>query len=550
MADPAGLLRDILVILAAAVVVVSIAERVRLGPILGYLIAGVAIGPAALGLISDLDAPRALSELGVVFLLFTVGLELPLERLRLMPRAIYVLGCVQVLATALVVAGIAYLLGQSAPSSIAIGCVLSLSSTAIVLRLLSDRAELRTRIGRVALGILIMQDLAVAPLLVLLPAIKGTWSEIGVSLGLSLVRGALATGLILGFGRLALRPLMNAVAASKSPEIFAALTLLIVLAASALTHAFGLSMAFGALLAGMVLADTAYRHQVAAEISPFRGLLLGLFFMTVGMLLDADQLRAQWPMVLGVVTGLLGLKAAIIFALARGRLLPPSAALRLGLMLAQGGEFAFVLLLLARKEALLDENLAQLISVSVILSMMATPLLAAAGRKLAPKIARQGEIDQDALPRLTGEIAGHVVIAGYGRIGAGVARRLDERAIRWVAIDTDPNLVVGGRKAGKPVYYGDADRIEILEALGLADAIGVVVAISDQERAIQMVALVHYILPQLPILARAYDEDHAEALMKAGAHEAVPEPSPLTEMITERLMARLEGALAQPINRG
>ncbi len=548
MADPANFLRDILVILAAAVIGVSLSERARLGPVVGYLLAGLAIGPAMLGLVSDLAAPQALAELGVVFLLFTVGLELPVERLRLMPRGIFLLGSLQILLTALVLGLIAWLLGQTLLASITIGFTLSLSSTAIVLRILSDRNELQTRMGRVALGILIMQDLAVAPLLVLLPALKGTWGEIGAGLGLSLIKGMLAAGLILGFGRLALRPMMNAVAASKSPEIFAALTLLIVLAAGVLAHSFGLSMAFGALMAGMLLADTAYRHQVAAEIGPFRGLLLGLFFMTVGMLLDPALVEARWPLVLALVLGLVAIKAVIVFLLCNSLALAPSASMRLGLILAQGGEFAFVLLLMARQETLISTDLAQAIGVSVVLSMMATPFLAMAGRRMAPKLATRTEIAADALPHYSGEVRRHVIIAGYGRIGAAVARHLSKRGIDWVAIDTDPVLVNRARREGHKVFYGAADRIEILEALGLAEARGVVVAISDQERAVQMVALVHYVLPGIPLLARAYDEEHAEHLITAGANVAVPEPSPLGDMLAGELLALMGEEKAAAVN--
>jgi len=548
MGEPALLLRDILIILAAAVVAVSLAERARVGAVVGYLLSGLIIGPAVLGLISDVAAPQALAELGVVFLLFTVGLELPIERVRLMPRGIYILGGLQIGVTAFVIAAVAMALGQSPTSAIAIGFVLSLSSTAIVLRLLSDRNELRTQVGRAALGVLIMQDLAVAPLLVLLPALKGTMTQIGAGIGLSLIKGVLVTSIILGFGRVALRPLMNIVAATRITEIFAALTLLLVLAASALTHAFGLSMAFGALLAGMLLADTAYRHQVAAEINPFRGLLLGLFFMTVGMLLDPVVIEERWPEVAAMVIGLMAIKAAVVFAISNKRALSFSNAMRLCLLLSQGGEFAFVLLLMAQEEALISTDLAQTISVSVVLSMMATPLVIEGGRRLAANITLRSEVPEEALPSLRGDVIDHVIIAGYGRIGAAVSKQLTERGMQWVAIDTDPSLVDRARREAKPVFYGDADRVEILEALGLAEAKGVVVAISDQKRATQLVALVHYILPGIPVLARAYDDEHASDLIAAGANIAVPEPSPLSDMITEKLLKMIEDTEGSDVN--
>ncbi len=308
-----GTFIDTLVILTAAVVGASLAERLKLRSIIGYLAAGLLIGPAFLDLIRDVHAPQALAELGIVFLLFTVGLELPLERLRQLPRAMFMLGGLQVLVTTALLAGICMLLGLGGPASVAIGAALSLSSTAIVLRLLAERREMHSRFGRGALGILMTQDLVVGPLLVLIPALRGTPLEMAQAVGFSIIKAVVVTMLILGIGRIALRPLMNAVAATHSKEIFAALTLLIVLAAGAVTHTAGLSMAFGALLAGMLLADTAYRHQVAAEIEPFRGLLLGLFFMTVGMLLEPDLLPRHGLEILLMLAGLLAIKGIVIF---------------------------------------------------------------------------------------------------------------------------------------------------------------------------------------------------------------------------------------------
>jgi CPA2 family monovalent cation:H+ antiporter-2 len=537
-----GIFIDTLVILTAAVIGASVAERLKLGPIVGYLAAGLIIGPAFLDLIRDVHAPQALAELGIVFLLFTVGLELPMERLRQLPRGMFVLGAAQVLATAALLSGICLWLGLGFPASVAIGSALSLSSTAIVLRLLSERRELHTRLGRGALGVLMTQDLAVGPLLVLIPALRGTPLAMAQAVGFSIIKAAVVTMLILGIGRIVLRPMMNAVAATHSSEIFAALSLLIVLTAAAVTDLAGLSMAFGALLAGMLLADTAYRHQVAAEIQPFRGLLLGLFFMTVGMLLDTELLPRHGLEILLMLAGLLLLKGVVIFLLCWRLFLAPAASMRLGLLLAQGGEFAFVLFALAGREELLSPVLQQELTIVVVLSMMATPFLALAGERLAPGIARRTEVSDDALPRLPGGIESHVIIAGFGRIGAAVAERLSKADIPWVATDTDPNSVNRARRAGLPVYYGDASRIEVMEALGLADARAMVIAINDAEKAIQLVALVHYVLPETLILSRAFDDEHAQELRKAGATLTVPEPSSIGDTMAQSLLA----ALASP----
>ena len=530
---------DTLVILTAAVVGASLAERLKFGPIVGYLAAGLIIGPAFLDVIRDVKAPQALAELGIVFLLFTVGLELPMERLRQLPRAMFVLGGAQVLVTTALLAGICLLLGLDFPGSVAIGAALSLSSTAIVLRLLAERREMHTRFGRGGLGILMTQDLTVGPLLVLIPALRGTPLEMAEAVGLSILKAAAVTMLILGIGRFALRPVMNAVAASHSSEIFAALSLLIVLAAGAVTQLAGLSMAFGALLAGMLLADTAYRHQVAAEIEPFRGLLLGLFFMTVGMLLDTELLPRHGLEILLMLAGLLLLKGTVIFLLCWRLFMKPAGSLRLGLLLAQGGEFAFVLFALSGREQLLSPVLQQELTIVVVLSMMATPLLALMGERLAPGIARRTEVAEDSLPFLPEGLHDHIIVAGFGRIGAAVADRMKQAGIPWVAIDSDPNNVNRARRSGLPVYYGDAGRIEVMEALGLADAKGLVIAINNAEKAVQLVALVHYVLPEMLVLSRAFDDEHAEELRKAGATLTVPEPSSIGDTMADSLLAAL-----------
>jgi CPA2 family monovalent cation:H+ antiporter-2 len=531
---------DTLIILTAAVIGASVAERLNLGSIIGYLAAGLLIGPAMLNLIQDVQAPQALAELGIVFLLFTVGLELPIERLRQLPKTMFVLGGLQMAVTTTLLAGVGLLFGASVPGAIALGLALSLSSTAIALRLLAERRELHSRLGRGALGILMTQDLAVGPLLVLIPALRGTPLEMSQAIGLSLLKGAAVTMLILGIGRFALRPLMNLVAASHSSEIFAALTLLIVLAAGAVTHTAGLSMAFGALLAGMLLADTAYRHQVAAEIEPFRGLLLGLFFMTVGMLLDTELLPQHGVEILLMLVLVVVIKGAVIFFLAWRMFLPLAGAMRLGLLLFQGGEFAFVLFALAGREQMISPLVQQELTIVVVLSMIATPFLAMLGRRWAPRLASKNEIAADALPQLSGEIHHHVIIAGFGRIGRAVAERLGEAGIPWVAADSDPGNVNNARRQGKPVYYGDAGRIEVMEALGLADAKAIVIAINDAEKAVQLAALVHYVLPETLILTRAYDENHAAELRAAGAHLTVPEPSSIGDTMAEALLKALK----------
>lgn len=490
---------------------------------------------------SDVETARGLAELGVAFLLFTVGLELPINRLRVMPRAIYVLGVAQIAITGVVIAAVAMLLlGLEIRIAIVVGLSLSLSSTAIVLPLLVERRELSSRFGRGIFGILMLQDLAVGPLLVVLPSLRGDAEDITSALGLSLAKALIAAVVILGVGRLVLRPLMVIIAATRVREIFAALTLLIVIAAAMATHWAGLSMALGALLAGVLLADSAFRHQVAAEIEPFRGLLLGLFFMTIGMLLQTDQLAAHWLSIVLLVPCLIIVKALILFPLARWLLLSTGPALRLALVMAQGGEFALVLFGEALRFNLLPGGLQQSLVISVTISMMLTPALAWLADKVVPKIGKRSELAQADLATAAPAYAQHVILAGYGRVGRTVAARLKARGIPWIAIDNDPYRVARERRAGHPVYFGAADRIEILESVGLAEAQALVIAIDNPKSALQLAALVHYILPEMLVVARAYDDAHAAELRAAGVDIAIPEPSPISDRIADAVLERID----------
>ena len=415
------------------------------------------------------------------------------------------------------------------------GGALALSSTAIVLRLLSDRHELNSRFGRAAFGILIMQDLVVGPLIVGVLALGQGPNSVAAALGLAFLKAILAMVLILGVGRLALRPIFAPVAAARRPEIFAALTLLVVLAAGIATQTAGLSMAFGALLAGMLVAESPYRHQVAVEIQPFRGLLLGLFFMTVGMSLDVAVLRQHVMTILLLTVALVAGKSLVLAGIARLAMLPIGQSLRLGLLLSQGGEFAFVLLGVGFGERLLTLDDRQQLVVVVILSMMLTPLLAEAGRLLAPRIEQRTYGRGEPAPDRAG-LKDHVIIAGYGRVGRAVAQRLTAAGVTWVALDLDPHRVTQARRQGLQVHFGDADRPEILEAFAVERARAVVVAVDNPKVALQLTALLHYVLPQIPILARAYDEAHAAELERAGAAHVIPEPAPIGAKIAELVL--------------
>lgn len=519
----AGYLMEVIVILLAAVIGVLATLRLRLGSVLGYLVAGIAIGPSGLGLIHNLDTIGALAEFGVVFLLFTIGLELPLERLKVMSLSVYALGAAQVFVTALAIAGIAVAAGVPPIAAAVIGGGLALSSTAIVLQILSERGEMTSRFGRAAFAVLLVQDLAVAPFLVVVVALGQGVDAVPAALGLAALKMIVAVIVLLGAGRIVLRHVFWPVAEIRNPEVFAAMTLFVVLATGMATQLAGMSMAFGAFMAGMLLAETTYRHQVGAVILPFRGLLLGLFFVTVGMSVDLALALDQIVLILALLVGLLLGKAVIMVILGLIGGLGGAAALRLSIILAEGGEFAFVLLGAGMLGGVLDRETGQILLVVVGLSLIATPFLAQLGAWVAGRMEAAGAVEVGEEALVTESRADHVVIAGFGRVGSAVAARLQAANIPFVAVDMDPHRIAQARSSSLPVYYGDITRPEILAALNIETARSIVVTVNDPAITSQLVALVSYIFPDLRVYARARDDVHAAELRKMGAHIVVPE---------------------------
>jgi CPA2 family monovalent cation:H+ antiporter-2 len=512
MPDP-GYLVPVIVILLAAVVSVLLFQRLQLGSILGYLVAGAAIGPTGLALVADVETTRTLAELGVVFLLFTVGLELPFERIKVMRGRTFALGAAQVMVTSAAIAAVALLAGTGVAGSVVIGAGLALSSTAIVLRLLAERGDITTQLGRSAFAVLLVQDLAVGPFLVCVLALSQA-TPVLPALGFAALKAIIAVLAILGVGRIVLRHVFWPVAEIREPEIFAALTLLVVLCSALFTKLAGLSMAFGAFLAGMLLAETHYRHQVGAVIQPFRGLLLGLFFMTVGMSIDLELTLRQGGAIASIVVALLVGKALLLAGLARMFGAAPAQSLHLGVLLAQGGEFAFVLLGAGMAGGALPAALGQVLLVAVGISMVATPFLARFGLAIARRVERAEMPGLDAIASETEELRDHVVIAGFGRVGSSVATGLENSGVPFVAVDLDPHRVAQARQRGLPVFYGEVTRPEILDALHVERANTLVVAVDDPQTATQLVAVVCYIFPDLKVYARARDDAHARELEK------------------------------------
>jgi CPA2 family monovalent cation:H+ antiporter-2 len=517
-----GPINDVLVILAAAIVCVAVFQRLKVTPVLGYLVAGIAIGPYAAGLIHDTEGTELLAEFGVIFLLFTIGLDLPLQRLIALRHYIFGLGLLQVAITSAVIGGIAYGVGLSAPEALVLGGALALSSTATVLQLLVERREVAERHGRLSVAVLLFQDLAVVPLLALLPILAGGSTNIVAALGLAGVKALAAVGIILVVGRLVLRPIYRVIAETRNAEIFAATNLLLVLFTGWATAQAGMSMALGAFLAGLLLADTEYRHQIEADIQPFRGLFLGLFFITVGMHIDLGRIVQDWALILGLALALLGGKAAILFALVRVFGQDNRMSMRVALLLAQGGEFAFVILGLGMQLGVVGGSVGQTLLAVVALSMASTPLFAWAGaRFFAAKV--EPETSEDALAQATGELENHILVAGFGRVGWTICKVLERNGVPFVALDVDMERVKRGRADGLPVYFGDASRIEVLRAAGLERAQAAVITLDQPGLAERAVAVLRGHASRFPIVARARDGEHRRRLENAGASAVVSE---------------------------
>ncbi len=503
------------VFLAAAVAIVPISRRLGLGSVLGYLGAGMLIGPQALNLAGDVDSILHFAEYGVVLLLFIIGLELQPSRLWVLRRSVFGLGSAQLLATTLPLALAAHALGLAWPAALITGFGLAMSSTAFALQLLAERQQLTTHHGRAAFAILLFQDLAVIPLLALLPLLAPAAADGGQSTALAgMLKAAAMLALVVLGGRYLLRPILRVVAATRIHELFTAMTLLVVVATSLAMQYAGLSLALGAFMAGVLLADSEYRHELEADIEPFKGLLLGLFFIAVGASVNLGLLTAQPLAVLALVAGLLATKGLVLFALARLAGQRADSARQLGLTLSQGGEFAFVIFTAAVGAQLMPRAIAELLVLTVSLSMVATPLLLAAhDRLLAPWLrAREQPAPFDTID----DPGNPVIIAGFGRVGQIVARILRARKIGFTALESNAEQVDFVRRFGSKTYYGDPARLELLRAARAGQARLFVLAIEDVEHSLRTAETVRRHFPDLKIIARARNRQHVYRLMKLG----------------------------------
>jgi CPA2 family monovalent cation:H+ antiporter-2 len=516
---------EALFLLLGTVLLVPFARRLGTSSVLAYLAIGAVLGPGALGLVGESPAIELLAELGVVFLLFDVGLELSFDRLRAMRREVFGFGSAQILVTGGVLVALLLALGVPLEAALVLGGALALSSTAFVLRLLDDRGESGARHGRLALAVLLMQDLAIVPLIALTVALADQDASLAFALGAAALKTVLGIGLTFALGRLVLRPTFKIVAGTRDPELSTAATLLVVVGTGYLVSLLGVSMALGAFLAGLMLSETEFRHQVEADVRPFRGLLFGLFFVSVGLAIDPLALAGMWRELLASTFLLVAVKAAVLFALARLFRVERGTAARLSGYLTQGSEFAFVLVGMALALGLVDAQLAGLATAVVVLSMSLTPLSAWLGNRvalrLAPVVVAPDETERVAAHGR--DLAGHVVLAGFGRVGQTVARVLSEAGRPYVAIERDVRWVSGARAHDMPVFLGDANRLGVLRAAGVERAAAAVITIDDHAAASHLVAALHEVRPDLPVFVRARDLDHQVELERFGATAVVPE---------------------------
>ena len=549
---------DALVVLGTAGILVPIVSRLGFSPTLGYLVAGAILGPLGLGsfirqvpilywfTVGEAKNVEGIAELGVVFLLFLIGLELSFQRLLTMRRYVFGLGGLQVLLTTAAIAAVAMSMGQKPADAVIIGSCLSLSSTAIVLELLSKQERLTTGVGRASFSVLLAQDLAVIPILVFISIMGGGRGQsVLASLAGALISAVLALSAIVLFGRVLLRPLFRIVATTRSRDLFIATVLFVIVGAGVVANQAGLSMALGAFVAGLLLAETEYRKAIEATVAPFKSLLLGIFFFTVGMEIDYRELVHDPAPLFGGVAALIAIKALIVIALCKLFRLSWPVAVETGLLLGPGGEFAFVAVGMASAASLLDLRIVSFTLALTSVTMVLTPLLSFVGRRFAASL-RAGGAAPGALVARPPGAENHAIVVGYGRVGKVVCALLKEHGIPYIAADMDAIAVTHDRREGHDVFYGDAADPTFLDACGLAKAAGVVITIHTQRAIDEVVQHVRAMRPDVLIVSRARDAAHASHLYRLGATDAVPETIEASLQLSEAALIGF-GKAAGPI---
>jgi len=515
---------DIIILLSAAVFAVPLFQSLGLGAIPGFLVAGIVLGPSGLGYIENHDEIAHFAELGVVLLLFVIGIEINPSRLWKMKAFVLGLGSLQVLITGGVITLIAHeVLNSSWKISLLIGLALALSSTAFVLQLLTERKLLSSTYGKPAVAVLLLQDLAVVPLLAFVSLIATPELTVAEDFFLALAEALTILVLIIVIARYVLNPLFNLLVRFGSPEIFTASALLLVLGSALAMENIGLSMAMGAFIAGLLIADSSYRHQIIAEIQPFRGLLLGLFFMSMGMALNLNRFLETPLTLLAIVFALIIVKFIVLWPLLRLFHIKRNTSISIALLLAQGGEFALVLFALAKGTGLLDEVLFQYLLIIVLLSMLATPVLEKIAYRIYSTSRNKLTVKDNIDIAKTESRSSHVILVGFGRMGHRIGSIMESMDVPYVAIDCDVSIVDRERTEGKSVYFGDAQRPEVLRAAGVTEALLVIVSIDDFEATERVVSSLHSAFPDIPVFARGHDLNKCHDLIALGAHSTVSE---------------------------
>ena len=544
-----GTLPIILMLLGASVVSVILFRRLNLPPILGYLLVGTLIGPHALDLIEGFSGAHYLAEFGIVFLMFSIGLEFSLPKLFAMKRIVFGLGFLQVLVTLAVVLGAAEVAGLNWQAGVALGGVLAMSSTAILSKLLSERLELDAAHGREVIGVLLFQDLAVVPFIVLIPAFSETPEKMALMLGIALLKAMLMLSVVFFLGKNLLSKWFFIVARSKSAELFVLNVLFITLGLAHLTELAGLSLALGAFLAGMLISETEYRHQVEEDIKPFRDVLMGLFFVTVGMMLDVPMVMSHLLLVLATLAALLIVKFGLVFSLSRLFGSFTGAAMRSGLWLCAGGEFGFVLLSDIRRYEVAPSMVVQIVLAALVISMLLAPIIVHHSDRLVLRFAASEwlmrSLQLTTLAARTLSTEKHAVICGFGRSGQHLARFMAHEGVSYVALDLDPDRVREAAAAGENVVYGNATRRETLVAAGISRASVLIVSFVDLRAAELVLSHARELAPELPVVVRTLDEKDFGVLQRAGAAEVVPETLEAAMMLASHALIHA----GVPINR-
>lgn len=538
------LLLQIVLLLALAVIIVSVSRRLHFPPILSYIIVGIIVGPFGFAFIEKEENITLLAELGIVFLLFSIGLEFSLSQMMAMRKLVFGLGSVQVLTTFAVFFGLSSLIGLDTTTSIVVASAFALSSTAIVIKQLTEQSEIQSRHGRAAVGILIFQDIMAIPLLILIPALAmsgGGGDALSTTLAIAFLKGILIVVIMHFIGRYLLRPLFHEVASAKSSELFTLTVLLVALSAAAMTEEMGLSMTLGAFLAGMMLGETEYRHQIESDIRPFQDILLGLFFVTVGMLISLDILIEHFWTVIAITISIMILKFLIIFGSARLFKKEAGVATRTALSLAQVGEFGLVLMTLAFTYSLLPSEEGNILLTAAVISMAFAPFLVKFNGKITKAIHKKSytqghtEIEQT-IAEDNAYLSNHIVLCGFGRVGQTVSRFLHNANKPFIALDMDPLRVSEAHNAGERVYYGDASKEKILHAAALNKAQAVIVTFSDYHSSLKIIKTIRRLDSNIPILVRSLDDTHINEIFEAGATEVVPDTFESSIMLSSHLL--------------